>query len=289
MRVPVSLAAMLGTPGAAAGGPRIEHVVVLMLENRSFDNVLGFLDHPRADAYDRLWPGRFANPDSAGRLVPVSDDGVAFGPDPDHSHRGALDQIGPAGEVVANGGFVRSYEAVAGPGPGAAAAVMRCLDPARHCPALGTLAAEFAVCTGWFSSVPGETWPNRNFAHAATSGGTVDIEGGLYFDRTIFEVLSKQKGRTWRIYYDGTPQVWCYPRLWRPTTFLDFLLRRRSRIGNWFESAQFADHVATWPPTASSSPPTTASTAPTAAPGAPTASTPGTTSKTTPTSAPATP
>ncbi len=212
-----------------------------MLENHSFDHLLGFLAHPKAEAFDGLRPGRFHNPDRAGTPIPVSSDGLPVGVDPDHSHQGALDQIAGAGDVPTNGGFVRSYEALVGAGNGAA--IMRCLDPAAHGTCLGTLAREFAVCTAWFSSVPGETWPNRNFAHSATSGGTVNIEGGLYYDRTIFEVLAKKK-QTWRVYYDGTPQVWCYPRLWKPTTFLDFLLRRRARIGNWFESSQLAEHAA---------------------------------------------
>lgn len=212
-----------------------------MLENHSFDHLLGFLKHPKPDEFDGLRPGRFHNPDGKGTPVPVSDDGVAFGVDPDHSHQGAQDQIAGVGDVETNGGFVRSYENV--PGVGDGSVIMRCLDPAVHCKVLGTMAREFAVCTAWFSSLPGETWPNRNFAHAATSGGTVNIEAGLYYDRTIFELLAKQKGRTWRVYYDGPPEIWCYPCLWRPTTFLDFLLRRRSRIGNWFESSQFAGHV----------------------------------------------
>lgn len=212
-----------------------------MLENHSFDHLLGFLKHPNAEEFDGLHPGRFHNPDGKGTPVPVSGDGSPFGLDPDHSHRGALEQIGGAGDVETNGGFVRSFENAAGEGDGAA--IMQCLDPDVHCQVFATLAREFAVCTAWFSSVPGETWPNRNFAHAATSSGTVNIEGGLYYDRTIFEVLAKQKGRTWRVYYDGTPEIWCYPRLWRPTTFLDFLLRRRSRIGNWFEFEQLAEHA----------------------------------------------
>jgi phospholipase C len=57
---------------------------------------------------------------------------------------------------------------------------MRCLDPRRHAPVLAYLAEQFAVCDMWFSSVPGETWPNRNFAHAATSDGASDIELGFY-------------------------------------------------------------------------------------------------------------
>lgn len=89
---------------------------------------------------------------------------------------------------------------------------MRCFDE-RRVPVLTTLAREFAVCTRWFSSVPGETWPNRNFAHAATSHGTVDIEKKPYFDKTIFQQLSKEK-RSWAVYHDGPAQIWAFPKLW---------------------------------------------------------------------------
>ncbi|MBA3268211.1 MAG: alkaline phosphatase family protein [Acidimicrobiia bacterium] len=232
-------------PGAAStagsGGGRIDHVVVLMLENRSFDNLLGFLEHPKADEFDGLTRGPHHNVNAAGTAVAATADGLPSGVDPDHSHEGALRQMEPFGDVAANGGFVRSYETVMGEAN--ADVVMKCLDPAAHCPVMAELALEFAVCTAWFSSVPGETWPNRNFAHAATSDNTVNIEAGLYYDRTIFEVIAK-KNKSWHIYYDGTPQVWCYPRLWRPRTFVDFLLRRPANIGNWFEYAQFADHAA---------------------------------------------
>ena len=54
---------------------------------------------------------------------------------------------------------------------------------------LARLALEFAVCTRWFCSVPGETWPNRNFAHAATSDGETEIETRPYTNPTIFELL----------------------------------------------------------------------------------------------------
>ncbi len=227
------------TAGSATA--QIEHVVVLMLENRSFDNVLGFLKHPTADAFDGLSRHRHHNVSATGAAVEATADGVAFGLDPDHSHEGALRQMAAFGDVPGNGGFLRSYEDLVGVDK--ADAVMKCLDPAVQCPVLAELALEFGVCTAWFSSVPGETWPNRNFAHAATSDNTVNIEAGLYYDRTIFELIAKKKA-SWRIYYDGTPQVWCYPRLWRPRTFVDFLLRRRANIGNWFEFSQFAGHAA---------------------------------------------
>src|SRR5438270_5748601 len=89
--------------------PRIEHVVVLMLENRSFDHMLGFLRHPNL-AFDGLQPGSHHNDDSHGAHIPAADDGAAGGFDPDHSHEGALRQLGPFGDVPQNGGFVRDYE-----------------------------------------------------------------------------------------------------------------------------------------------------------------------------------
>ncbi|MDB5065745.1 MAG: hypothetical protein JWM18_2179, partial [Chloroflexi bacterium] len=100
-------------------------------------------------------------------------------------------------------------------------------------PVLSRLALEFAVCTRWFCSVPGETWPNRNFLHAATSDGETNIELRPYTNPTIFELLEKN-GRTWRIYHDDTPQVWAFPRLWDTA----------DRHANWFPFAAFARHVA---------------------------------------------
>ncbi|MGH9281939.1 MAG: alkaline phosphatase family protein, partial [Acidimicrobiales bacterium] len=232
---------------AGSQSHRVEHVVVLMLENRAFDHVLGFLQHPD-ERFDGLGGGGYHNTRSDGTPVPATDDGVPHGVDPDHSHEGALEQLGPFQDVASNGGFVRNYEKripTMGDEPWTKAAdagdVMRGLHPDRS-PVLTELALQFAVCNAWFCSVPGETWPNRNFAHAATSDGTVNIEAGFFYDRTIFEHLTKA-GATWHVYYDGTPQVWCFRKLWRTRTIIDFLLRRPARIGNWYEMPSFFEHV----------------------------------------------
>ncbi|MGH9178741.1 MAG: alkaline phosphatase family protein, partial [Acidimicrobiales bacterium] len=232
----------------ASQSSRVEHVVVLMLENRSFDHVLGFLEHPD-QRFDGLRGGEHHNVRSDGTPVPATDDGEPRRVDPDHSHEGALEQIGPFKDVPANGGFVRNYETripTLGDEPWAKEAdagdVMRCLHPDKS-PVLTRLALEFAVCHAWFCSVPGETWPNRNFAHAATSDGTVNIEAGFFYDRTIFEHLTKA-GATWHVYYDGTPQIWCYRKLWRARTIIDFVMRRPARIGRWYEMPSFFEHVA---------------------------------------------
>ncbi len=55
---------------------------------------------------------------------------------------------------------------------------MKCFDP-DQLPVLTTLAHSFAVCDRWFSSIPGPTWPNRFFIHAASSGGLDDSPSGF--------------------------------------------------------------------------------------------------------------
>jgi phospholipase C len=121
-----------------------------------------------------------------------------------------------------------SAPAASGRGP----LVMLCQDPAQV-PVLSRLALDFAVCDQWFCSVPGETWPNRNFLHAATSDNETDIEIRAYTNRTIFELL-EDNGATWRIYYDDTPQVWAFPALWDTP----------GRHKNWYPTERFAEHVA---------------------------------------------
>ncbi len=223
----------------AAPDRRIEHMVVLMMENHSFDHLLGFLTHNDPEV-GNLQRDQYWNVDRDGRRVGISKDGLPIGMDPDHSREGVLVQVEPY-RGVPNGGFVRSYEAT-GADAAEARKVMELLDPEVQCPVLATLAKEFAVCPSWFSSVRGATWPNRNFAHAATSDDESNIVFGFYHDATVFELLA-DAGASWHVYYDGTPQVWCFPRLWRPRVLLDLVLDRNPRIGNWYRFERFLEHV----------------------------------------------
>src|SRR5262249_46448539 len=158
----------------------IDHIVVLMLENRSFDHMLGFLkrDDPRIDGLngDEAIPSAPGSPTS--RPVRVSDDAAPInaGPDPGHDIGDVREQIyGAPGadfpSIGDNDGFVVNY-ARRTEGPDDADAIVQCFAP-DQVPALSTLARQFALCDGWFSSLPGPTWPNRAFVHAATSAGHV--------------------------------------------------------------------------------------------------------------------
>ncbi len=241
--------------------PTIDHVVVLALENRSFDHLLGYLQHP--DPRLEGAAGHSCSGWNGAAAVPASPDAKPVLPvDPDHSHDAVMRQLGAAPKgpnwAPTNQGFVQSYEAkgrglatptyggalrrlialvgkffshVAPPIKGRGPLIMRCHQPSSV-PALSALAVEFALCTRWFSSVPGETWPNRNFMHAATSDGETNIYPRFYTNRTIFEVLERV-GKTWRIYHDDTPQVWAFPALWESS----------ERRANWYEFKDFADHV----------------------------------------------
>jgi phospholipase C len=233
-------------------------VVVLCLENRSFDHMLGFLPHPDSTFEGLLGPGVFGNLTPEGQLVkatPTAKPVLPFGPN--HSHDAVMQQLAVRRGVPTNQGFITSYEltasgrspsvhggvlgALLGPllagrrsrstAPGRGPLIMRCQDPARV-PVLSTLALQFAVCDHWFSSVPGETWPNRNFLHAATSDGETNIEIRPYYDPTIFELLEAH-GHEWRVYHDDTPQAWAFPHLWDTP----------DRHAKWFCIDEFADHV----------------------------------------------
>jgi phospholipase C len=211
-----------------------------MLENRSFDHMLGYLEHPDKGFRGAL-EARHYNKTIAGERIEISKDGEPDLADPDHAHNGVMQQIRGHAELAFNAGFVRSYEERTHD-EAKGRLVMRCLDPATHCKNLAELALQFAVCDAWHSSVPGQTWPNRNFAHAATSDGATDIEPGFFYDDTIFQQLTRA-GVSWRIYYDGPPQIWCFRRLWRRQTLADFVFHRIPKIGNWFTQDQFYEHV----------------------------------------------
>src|SRR4051812_14653675 len=89
---------------------RIQHLIVLMMENRSFDHMLGWLaDTP--EGFAGMQENTYFNVDRDGNRVYASKGDQRSGPTPDHSHAGALVQIDPWAGVSSCGGFVRCEEA----------------------------------------------------------------------------------------------------------------------------------------------------------------------------------
>ena len=196
--------------------PTIEHVVVLLFENRSFDHIFGYLPHPGRLTGRESNPVDPANP-RLGRVRVNQRARYAQGPDPHHDLLSVNLQLFGNGSLSADpapmNGFVKSFSAAAGNDIRMGRSIMECFTPA-HLPALTTLAREYCVCDRWFSSVPGPTWPNRFFIHAATSDGVVTNDVLHPFDmQTIYDSLSA-KGLTWNIYYHDFPHSVALRRLW---------------------------------------------------------------------------
>jgi phospholipase C len=196
-----------------------DSVVVLMLENRSFDNLIGFLyaddknRSPNGDRYDGL-TGDETNPDSKGKPVQVKRElKISNVPNPDpgeefqHINMQLFStQDPPPGAVPSNQGFVLDYASVvkASSTPKAdISQIMRGYDPSMI-PCLAEIIRRYAVCDRWFASVPSQTWPNRSFVHAAQSNGHVNNAPDnplLWHIPTIFNRMAKQ-GTSWSVYYD---------------------------------------------------------------------------------------
>jgi len=234
---------------------KIETIVVLMLENGSFDHKLGFL---KSAAYPiegldgtETVP---VDPDPASPRVAVNDGANYRGDfhvdpgndatfiDPAHDVDAVRNQLfGPIpGAVPTNQGFIWDYrqqKSKAGPNTDQHAQnIVRCFSPDKL-PVLTTLAQEFAVCDHWFSSVPGPTWPNRIFVHAATSGGQIDnnLHEDAYNIYTIYDRLEKA-GFSWRIYFHDFPQSIALTHLQKE--FIAPLKRRYKLIDDFFDDAR---------------------------------------------------
>jgi phospholipase C len=189
------------------------HVVVVAFENRSFDHMLGFTPPGGALTGQEFNPVNPADPNS--ERVPVTRQaGPITSVDPNHSLEAVNEQVFGASvgqpDPAPMDGFVSSYIKNVGGDVSQGKAIMDCHTP-ESIPVLAGLAKSYRVCTRWFSSVPGQTWPNRFFMHAATSRGLVTNDPLDEDAHTIFDRLDGKQ--TWRIYAGDIPQCLAIERL----------------------------------------------------------------------------
>lgn len=179
---------------------KIKHIVVLMMENRSFDHMLGYLslEGGRSDI-DGLQPS-FSNPHQ-GRDYPIHRLGnTALGLQQDPGHDGSSVARQLAG---GNRGFVDDY-ALSHPGAPDVSLVMGYYN-ARDLPVYDFLAAQFCVCDRWFSSVPGATWPNRLYAVSGKAAGSRDSKRvPLYANKSFLRHLDRASV-SWKFYSERKP------------------------------------------------------------------------------------
>lgn len=179
----------------------IDTVVVLMMENRSFDHYLGSLSllEGRADV-DGLSPGMF-NLSSAGeRITPYREVPGCYA-DPPHSWNASHAQWNEG----KNDGFVQAHEKRAGAEEGRR--VMGYYTR-EDLPIIYQLSDQYALCQRWHASVMGPTWPNRFYLVAGQNGGVKGNDAsGNYGFSTIFDRLGRA-GLDFGMYYGNLSLTW---------------------------------------------------------------------------------
>lgn len=170
----------------------VEHIIVIMHENHSFDQMLGNLTKPQfyGDKIDGLQP-HFSNPDKNGKPVYTYHSDQLCMKDPPHSWNASHKQF--------NNGLNDQFVTLAHKEGANGGRVMGTFDE-RELPLYYSFANEFAVGDRYFSSLLGPTFPNRFFFMTGTAFG--NIRNGLhlnYKQKTIFEQLN-EAGVSWTYY-----------------------------------------------------------------------------------------
>jgi phospholipase C len=189
----------------SAGLDNLKHIVVLMMENRSFDHMLGALkaDDPRINGLT----GNESNLDTTNEPVkvqPLAEFQSQLDPDPNHHFPAVHQQLyaGTPGPPVVPSmqGFVQSY--FTEQKDVAHSRKIMYYFPKEKLPVLTTLARSYAIFNGWFSSIPGPTICNRAFAHYGSSFGQVSMDV-FYYNKKYLSIYERllQAGKTAKLYY----------------------------------------------------------------------------------------
>ena len=191
---------------------QIDTIAIVMMENRSFDHMLGFLSHEAFDgragidglhlhSADFDWD----NPDDAGKLYTPTATPDGFLPaDLPHSRSEVDTELAKKTML----GFIKAYFATQN--------TDRTPVPMRFCrpvdvPVTAALARGYSVCDRWHASLPDDTFPNRLMSLSgytridATS--VVKPPFGLMPDQTTLFDWLVTKGKTFGIYVDAEPIV----------------------------------------------------------------------------------
>ncbi|KAK6936930.1 Phosphoesterase [Dillenia turbinata] len=206
-------------PSSLALASPIKTVVVLMMENRSFDHILGWMKklNPEINGVDGSESNPISTTDPDSPRIFFKDQSHYVDPDPGHSFQAIREQIFGSNDTSADpppmNGFVQQAKSMED--PSMPDSVMNGFQPDKV-PVYKSLVSEFAVFDRWFSSVPTSTQPNRLFFHAATSGGlTSNVAPTLALGlpvRTIFENL-EDAGFSFGIYFQNVPATLFYRNL----------------------------------------------------------------------------
>ncbi|XP_047317790.1 non-specific phospholipase C2 [Impatiens glandulifera] len=203
--------------GKSPPGP-IKTVVVLVMENRSFDHMLGWMKslNPEINGVTGSESNPTSTSDPNSSRVYFQNQSHYVDPDPGHSFQAIREQIFGSNDTSANpppmNGFAQQALSMQ---PDMPQAVMNGFNPDKVA-VYKSLVSEFAVFDRWFASVPTSTQPNRLYVHSGTSAGATTNKPILlargYPQKTIFESLD-EAGYSFGIYYQDVPATLFYRNL----------------------------------------------------------------------------
>lgn len=185
------------TPGLS-NLDKIEHIVVLMMENRSFDHMLGYLTINGKNDIDGITGNESnINPitQSPVKQEPLKDKTFRFSPHHEHQH--VLDQMADGTMQGFLADFMGRFPEI---------------DPLfgmgyyneKNLEVYDFLASEYTVCNKWFCSHPGPTFPNRICTYTGKIPELDNFSGsdprlGYLKDTTIFDTLTANN-KTWAFF-----------------------------------------------------------------------------------------
>jgi phospholipase C len=227
--------------------PQIDHIIVLMMENRSFDHVLGYLtlEEGRTDV-DGLTPGMSNEADGVAYPVHhLTTTALRADQDPPHDGEAVAEQL-----TDGNGGFVRSYVRHHPDDP--ERGLVMGYYTGADLPVYDHLAREFCLCDRWFCAVPGATWPNRLYAAAGRADGSKDNQRVPIYNLPTFVRHLDAREVSWRWYahdvatlrlIDARYRVGHYDHFyafeqgspWSPETFLDHAASGNLAAVSWID------------------------------------------------------
>jgi phospholipase C len=207
-RQPDSLPDPRRAAGTATAVLPFDHLIVVMMENHSFDNLLGALPiagQPLAHGlhFNTLGQATNSNPGPSGRVKSFPFPSTEQGPNVSQSWNATHEQI-DGGRMD---GFVRSVNSAQPMG----------YYPPAVVPFAYSLASTFCVGNRWFCSAPCQTYPNRRFLMAGTAYGNISTDNESLFDApppngTIFDRLNTY-GVSWKNYFTDLPQTGIIPSI----------------------------------------------------------------------------
>lgn len=236
----------------------INTIVIAIMENRSFDHMMGYLSLEGTLTVEGLkkdpaWQATYQN-EYKGKYYPLFEIDPKLPPctDPWHDYKSISLQISKAAaDRPSMGGFVESYATLSDPIPTDPGTVMGYFGPSSV-PTYDFFAKHYCVCDHWFSSLPLGTQANRLMAMSGTSS-LVDNAGALLPDQPLVYDWLTANNITWRAYQSGDlfPFFTLMPR-WAPQIAGDLTLdqmgfgmrfRRYTRLERDWLSAEPAPSV----------------------------------------------